>query len=82
MISSNGRGSWSEYLSVTYNCSPDRESSFEPSQTSDVDKNVSVFRSQYGCLLHDTFIMEHTVSRDTEMLSHQVSVQVRSWRKR
>jgi hypothetical protein len=50
MISSRGLGSWSEYLSVTYSCSPDLESNFDPSHTNDVERNVSVH--QYSALSH------------------------------
>lgn len=41
IISRSGLGSWSEYLSVTYNCSPDLERSLDPSHTSDIERKVS-----------------------------------------
>lgn len=56
MISSRGLGSWSEYLSVTYSCSPDLESNFDPSHTKDVERNVSAYQ-------HST--LPHTHTRST-----------------
>jgi hypothetical protein len=42
MISSKGLVSWSEYRSVTYNCSPDLESNLDPNHTKDVLRKVSI----------------------------------------
>lgn len=71
MISSKGRGSWSEYRSVTYSCSPERESNLDPSQHSEVDRKVS--EGWISMALVSTYLSSidrrgRTVARDTEML--------------
>jgi hypothetical protein len=78
IISRRGLGSWSEYLSVTYNCSPDLERSFDPSHTSDIERKVSeVSVNPMFSLSIDKTGSLLTVSRYTEVLSSAFSRQVR-----